>query len=177
MSLLRKIIFGLAGIVVLFVAVGLLLPKEYEVSRSIVIDAEPAEIYPSVVDLKQWSSWGVWFQRDPNMQIEYGGPDRAIGMYSKWQSATQGSGEMEITELKHNKQVEYSLWFPEYDMGSTGRITLETTPEGTRVIWRDSGEVGANPVDRYLVLMIDNMMGPDFETGLENLKTVVENQG
>lgn len=177
MSLLRKLIFALATIVVLFVAVGLLLPKEYEVSRSIVIDAEPAEIYPNVVDLKQWSSWGVWFQRDPNMQIEYGGPDRAIGMYSKWQSATQGSGEMEITELKHNRHVEYSLWFPEYDMGSTGQIILETTPEGTRVIWRDSGEVGTNPVDRYLVLMMDDMMGPDFETGLENLKTVVENQG
>ena len=33
-----------------------------------------------------------------------------------------------------------------------------------------------NPVDRYFVLMIDGLIGPDFEMGLENLKTVIENQ-
>ena len=176
MSLLKKLIFLMTAVLVVFVGVGLLLPKEYEVKRSIVINASPEDIYPSVVDLKQWSSWGVWFQRDPNMQIEYGGPDRAIGMYSKWHSASEGSGELEITQLKHNRRVRYSLRFAEYEMGTTGQILLEETPDGTRVIWSDKGEVGANPLDRYFVLMIDDMIGPDFETGLENLKTVVENK-
>lgn len=36
--------------------------------------------------------------------------------------------------------------------------------------------MGINPVNRYMSLMMDGMIGPDFELGLENLKTVVENR-
>lgn len=110
------------------------------------------------------------------MVIDYSGPDRAIGMRSVWQSATEGNGEMEITQLVHNKNVEYRLYFPDFDMGSTGSVSLTPTDKGTIVTWTDEGEVGMNPVDRYFVLMIDGLIGPDFEMGLENLKTVIENQ-
>ncbi len=177
MSVLKKLVYGVVIVIVVLAAVGLVLPNEYRIERSIVIEAEPNAIYDNVVDLKAWPRWGVWFQRDPNMQVNYAGPDRAIGMRSEWASDSQGSGEMEITELVHNRKVEYSLYFPEFDMGSTGRFTLEPVPEGTRVTWTDEGAVGNNPVDRYFVLMMDGMIGPDFEMGLENLKTVVENQG
>ncbi|AXR06237.1 SRPBCC family protein [Salinimonas sediminis] len=177
MGILKKSAIAITALLFGVIIVSFVLPDEYEVERSIIIAAEPDDIYPEVVNLKAWPSWGVWFQRDPNMQIKYGGPDRAIGMFSKWESESQGDGKMEITELKHNKKVIYSLYFPEYEMGSTGVITLEPTEEGTRVTWSDSGEVGNNPVNRYFVLMMDDMIGPDFETGLENLKTVVENRG
>ena len=177
MSMLKKLIYGLLIIIAAAAVVGFMLPSKYKVQRSIVIDATPNEIYERVVDLKAWPQWGVWFQRDPQMQISYGGPDRAIGMRSNWASETQGDGEMEIIQLVHNRKIEYSLYFPEFDMGSVGRFTFEPTEDGTRVTWSDEGEVGNNPVDRYFVLMLDDMIGSDFETGLENLKTVVENQG
>eukprot|EP00036_Acanthoecidae_sp_10tr_P011534 CAMPEP_0182927410 /NCGR_PEP_ID=MMETSP0105_2-20130417/13775_1 /TAXON_ID=81532 ORGANISM="Acanthoeca-like sp., Strain 10tr" /NCGR_SAMPLE_ID=MMETSP0105_2 /ASSEMBLY_ACC=CAM_ASM_000205 /LENGTH=54 /DNA_ID=CAMNT_0025065357 /DNA_START=36 /DNA_END=197 /DNA_ORIENTATION=- len=54
------------------------------------------------------------------MEIDYSGPDRAIGMMSSWKSVTEGNGEMKITDLEHNKKVVYSLAFPEWEMGSTG---------------------------------------------------------
>lgn len=176
MGLLKKLVIAFSVVMAGIVAIGFNLPDDYEVKRSIVIEAAPEEIYPEVVNLKAWSSWGVWFQRDPNMQIEYGGPDRAIGMYTRWESDSQGHGEMEITELAHNRKVVYALRFPDYEMDSSGKIVLEQIPDGTRVTWLDSGEVGDNPVNRYIALMIDEMIGPDFETGLENLKTVVENK-
>lgn len=176
MGFLKKTLFIVSSILVAFVVIGFLLPSEYEVKRNIIIKAQPEEVYPEVVDLRAWQNWGVWFQKDPDMQIEYGGPDRAIGMYSKWQSETQGDGEMRIINLQHNKEISYSLYFPDFDMGSTGEVKLEPTIEGTKVVWSDSGEVGNNPVNRYFVLFIDDMIGPDFEMGLENLKTVVENK-
>ncbi|QPG04525.1 SRPBCC family protein [Salinimonas marina] len=176
MGFLKKALFIVSFILVAVVLIGFLLPSEYEVKRSIVIEAEPEAIYSEVVNLRAWQNWGVWFQNDPDMQIEYGGPDRAIGMYSKWQSETQGDGEMEITELQHNREIVYRLYFPEFDMGSTGAVKLQPTPEGTRVTWSDTGTVGNNPMNRYFVLFLDDMIGPDFEMGLENLKTVVENK-
>ena len=176
MGFLKKALFIISLVLIAVVLIGFLLPSDYQVKRSIVIDAEPEAIYPEVVDLRAWQNWGVWFQKDPDMQIEYGGPDRAIGMYSKWQSDTQGDGEMEITDLQHNREITYRLYFPEFDMGSTGEVKLQSTPEGTRVTWSDTGDVGNNPMNRYFVLFLDGMIGPDFEMGLENLKTVVENK-
>lgn len=176
MALLRKIILIVGGLLVILALIGFMLPSHYAVERSIVIDAPPSDVYPNVVDLREWQQWGVWFKRDPDMQISYSGPDRAIGMRSTWLSETEGSGEMEITQLEHNKKVVYRLYFPDYDMGSTGQFELEGLEQGTRVTWRDEGHVGNNPVDRYFVLMMDELLGPDFEMGLENLKTVVEHQ-
>ena len=176
MAFLKKLLIGIGALIVIVCVIGFFLPSEYSVERRILIKANPSEVYPEVVDLKAWQKWGVWFKRDPNMVIDYSGPDRAIGMRSVWQSATEGNGEMEITQLVHNKNVEYRLYFPDFDMGSTGSVSLTPQEEGTLVTWTDEGEVGMNPVDRYFVLMIDGLIGPDFEMGLENLKTVIENQ-
>lgn len=177
MAALKKLILGFVILVVTLSAIGLILPKHYNVERSIVINAGPDVVYPEVVNLKAWPTWGVWFKRDPAMELIYSGPDRAIGMRSEWKSVSEGNGEMEITALEHNKKVVYSLYFPDMDMGSTGTIEFVPSNSGTRVVWRDEGEVGNNPVDRYVVLMIDSLLGPDFEAGLENLKVVVENRG
>ena len=176
MTALKKVFIVIAGVIVLATVLGFMLPADYRVERSIVIDAPPQDIYPAVVNLKQWPQWGVWFKRDPKMEIVYGGPDRAIGMKTEWLSETQGNGQMEITALEHNRKVTYSLYFPEFDMGSVGEFQLIETEQGTRVVWSDSGEVGMNPMDRYFALMMDSFIGPDFEAGLENLKVIVESK-
>ena len=176
MAILKKILIGIGALIVALLIIGMFLPKQYTVERSIIIDAQPEDIYADVVNLREWKNWGVWFKRDPNMVVSYSGPDRAIGMRSSWKSETEGDGEMEITQLEHNKKVVYRLYFPEFDMGSTGVFEFVSSPEGTMVTWRDEGEVGNNPIDRYFVLMMDSFIGPDFEMGLENLKTIIENR-
>ena len=93
MAVLKKIVLGVGLLIAVVVVVGLFLPKQYTVERSILINAQPEEIYPDVVDLRAWQNWGVWFQRDPSMEIDYSGPDRAIGMMSSWTSVTEGNGE------------------------------------------------------------------------------------
>lgn len=174
MSALKKLLVVVGVLITLFVVTSFFISKDYSVERTIVINAEPSEIYPYIVDLKEWSKWGVWFKRDPNMELNFSGPDRAIGMRSEWKSDTEGNGEMEITKLEHNRRVLYRLYFPDYDMGSTGAFEIRPTSNGSVVTWRDEGSVDNNPINRYFALMMDGMIGPDFEMGLENLKTLAE---
>ncbi|MBT0587246.1 SRPBCC family protein [Alteromonas oceanisediminis] len=176
MAVLKKLVIGIALIFMAFIVVGLLLPSSFEVKRTVVIEAEPSTVYENIVDLQEWQSWGVWFKRDPNMVVTYAGPDRAVGMRSAWKSETEGNGEMEITALEHNRNVTYALRFPDMDMASQGELTLEPIDAGTRVTWRDYGDVGSNIVYRYFALFMDSLIGPDFEDGLANLKTVSENK-
>ncbi|QDG38215.1 SRPBCC family protein [Alteromonas mediterranea] len=175
MGVLKKLLIVFGAVIAIFVISSFFIPKNYSVERTITIDAEPSDVYPYVVDLREWKKWGVWFKRDPNMQLTYSGPDRAIGMRSVWESETEGNGEMEITQLEHNKRVLYRLYFPDFDMGSSGIVEIKPTAGGTLVIWRDEGTVDNNPINRYFALLMDGMIGPDFEMGLENLKILVEN--
>ena len=177
MGALKKLLVVVGAVILSFVVTSFFIPNDYSVERKVNINAQPSEIYPYVVDLREWQKWGVWFKRDPNMKLDYSGPDRAIGMRSEWKSETEGNGEMEITQLEHNKRVLYRLYFPEFDMGSSGVVEIESTDNGSTVIWRDEGSVDNNPINKLFVLMMDSMIGPDFEMGLENLKVLVENKG
>ncbi|GGD68536.1 SRPBCC family protein [Lacimicrobium alkaliphilum] len=174
MNILKKSLTVLLLLLLILVGIGFVLPSEFRVQRDIVIEATPQQVYARLEDLRKWQDWGVWFKRDPDMQLRYEGPDSGIGMRSVWQSDAEGSGQMEIIAAEPNKRLVYSLYFPEYEMGSTGEFILTEQDGGTKVTWQDYGDVGPNPFMHYMALMMDSMIGPDFETGLENLKTLVE---
>ncbi|NCP64266.1 MAG: SRPBCC family protein [Paraglaciecola sp.] len=174
MGVFKKLVIIVSAIIIIFVLVGFALPSAYKVERSIVINAPASKIYQHIVDLKAWQQWGVWYQRDPDMQITYSGSTAQIGMTSTWLSATQGNGEMQIIGLEDDHRLIYSLTFTDMGMTSTGEFVLTPQDNATLVTWMDYGDVGINPINHYFVLFMDRFIGPDFEMGLENLKMVVE---
>ncbi len=174
MGALIKTAIGFGVLIITLLVVGWFLPSNFEVQRQITINATPEKVFPHVVNLKQWRNWGVWFERDPNMQVIYSGKESQVGMKSSWVSEQEGSGEMTITKIQPLQQVEYNLYFPELDMGSTGELTLVPIGNTTQVTWRSYGDVGGNPVDSFFAAFMDSLIGPDFETGLVNLKKQVE---
>jgi uncharacterized protein YndB with AHSA1/START domain len=174
MKIVQWTLAVIGAIALLAVIGGFFVPSTYAVQRSAVINASPKKIYDYVVEPKQWMSWSVWTRRDPTMKIKYSGPPFGMGAKWAWESKTQGSGSMEFTRVEPNHVVEYALTFPEYNMRSTGALTMEPDGAATRITWAMSGDVGGNPLKHYLALMMDRMVGPDFEAGLANLKTLAE---
>jgi hypothetical protein len=53
---------------------------------------------------------------------------------------------------------------------------LRFTPDGTgtKVTWTMNGDMGSNPLFRWMALFMGRMVGPDFEAGLANLKALAE---
>lgn len=181
MSLLKKIVFGLAGLIVLLVLVGLVLPGAYRVERSVVIDAPMIRVYPLVYSPPDWIKWGVWIRRDPAMKTTYSGPPAGVGAKWSWQSATQGNGSMEITQAVFDKTIAYTLSIEGWDGKFLGHLDFAPAPgakgPGVKVTWVGEGDVGMNLIGRYFVLFMDRMLGPDFEACLKNLKDVAERGG
>ena len=174
MKIIQWTLAVIGAVVLLLVAGGVFISSAYKVERSAVINAPPGKIYDLVVEPKQWTKWSVWNQRDPNMKITYKGPPFGMGSKWEWVSKTEGSGSMEFTRVEPDRAVEYSLSFPEYNMRSTGAITLEPSGAATKVTWNAAGDLGKNPLKHYLALVMDRMIGPDFEGGLANLKALAE---
>ena len=57
---IKRLAMGLAGVATLGVVVGLILPTEFTVKRSIVIDGGPEGIHEYVGELRKWDLWAPW---------------------------------------------------------------------------------------------------------------------
>ncbi len=174
MKWFKRILIGLAALALLLAAVGLALPSQFRIERSLAIAAPADSVYPLIAAPAQWQRWSVWNQRDPEMKIEYGGPAAGAGARWSWQSETEGSGKMEFTDAVPGQLLTYRLSFPEFDMESTGHLRIEPQGRGVRVTWSNEGDMGMNPVNRWFGFFMDRMVGPDFEAGLANLKRLAE---
>ncbi len=171
----KKILIGLVVVVVVFVGVGFLLPGDYEVTRSIEIAGTPQEIYEPVADLTRWPEWTVWnTEKYPDMKTEYDGAESGVGAKSSWTGETSGNGRMEITKADPNEGIEFTIQFEDVEP-ATGYVRFtQLDANHTRVTFGMKGSMGANPMARYMTLMMDGMMGAEFEQCLKGLKKLVE---
>jgi uncharacterized protein YndB with AHSA1/START domain len=174
LKFLKWLLIGVIGLVLLLFVGGYALSPEFKAVRSVAIAAPPDKVYALVADPREWKRWSVWNQRDPAMAISYSGPPSGVGAAWEWKSKSQGDGKMTFTAAEPGKRVAYDLFFP--DFGTTSGCDLLFAPDGsgTRVTWTMNGNMGGNPLFRWMALFGDKMVGGDFEAGLANLKALAE---
>lgn len=147
------------------------LDGKYDVSRTAWIDASPEMVYAEVSDFKTWPNWGPWFQKDSTMKAEFGEISQGQGATYSWTSKEQGQGNMEILEAMPNQSMKTQINFG--GMGSSnGSWTFTPKDGGTEVTWGFSGTMPF--FFRFMAANMDAGVGPDFEAGLNNLKTTLE---
>jgi len=172
---LRKLLAILVSVVAVLVVVGFLLPSSAHVERTITIAAPPATVFTLVNGFSRFNQWSPWAEIDPGAVYTYEGPASGVGAGMSWTSTNPdvGSGSQQIVASEPYRRVETAL-----DFGAQGkaRAVFDLQPEGsgTRVTWGFDAHFGWNLIERYLGLLIDHMVGADFERGLERLKVLAE---
>jgi uncharacterized protein YndB with AHSA1/START domain len=176
MRFVRRVGIFFLVIIVLAVGVAFLLPSQYKVERTVVIQAKPEAIYPLVSQLKRWEEWSPWTKElDPTMTQTYSGPEGGTGAVMSWTGERTGSGSMKVTKGDPAHGIAYDLDFENGGSTSSGVILFEPEADGgTQVRWTNVGDAGLNPVRRYINLMLDKWIGEDFRKGLDKLKQKVE---
>ncbi|MEO1209414.1 MAG: SRPBCC family protein [Cyanobacteria bacterium J06638_20] len=179
MARLKAIAGTLFGLVVLVFGLGFVLPSHNHVQRDILINAEPEAVFAQISDFHAWDNWSPWANLDPNASMSIEG--KGIGQIMAWTSEDPqvGTGTQEIMELDAPLHLVTHLEF-----GSEGNAdaTFELQPEAgqTRVVWsldfdaRKGLPLWEQPISTYISYAIDAMIGSSYETGLQNLKAVVE---
>ena len=177
--MLKKILIGLAMIVVVFLIVVAMQPSEYHVTRSISISAVPAVVFAQVDELKKWEAWSPWLKMDPAMKLTYSGPAAGVGASSGWAGNSEvGEGRMTITESRPRELVRFHLEFVK-PMAGTSAAEFTFKPEGnqTVVTWSMTGKNGFIAKAICLFMNMDKMVGGQFDQGLASMKTVAESAG
>lgn len=162
-------------LLILFAAVGLMLPSSTTVERHLVINASPDKVFTHLNGMRAFHAWSPWSAIDPETVYEFSGPEQGVGSRMTWYSGNQqvGQGSQEITQSVPDQAVVTALQFG--DQGS-GVATFLLEPEGsaTRVRWQFHTEFGWDLFGRYVGLMLDNMIGSKYDRGLQDLKTRIE---
>ncbi len=172
----KKILIGLAVVIVVFLVVVALQPSDFSVSRAATIAAPPETVFAQVNDFHNWRAWSPWEKMDPEMTRTYAGEPAGEGAAYSWAGNSDvGEGNMTITESRPNELVRIKLEFVK-PMEGTNDTEFKFDPKGddTNVTWTMSGK--NNFVGKAFCLFVDmdKMIGDQFEEGLANMKEVAE---
>ena len=154
-------------------AIGIILPKNYTVSRSVVINAPTEKIHTYVNDLNMLNQWSPWEESDPDLIIQKGHITSGVGAHQSW-SGKSGSGELTLTKSDPDIGIEYKLLFNEKKYKCESSIKYKNHTNSTEVVWNMNGYANMPVLGGYFALLMDSMVGPMFEKGLHRLKRVVE---
>ena len=151
--------------------------SNYEVERTTRIDAAPATVIAQIVDFKKWQAWSPWEDLDPALQRTYSGSDSGAGAVYEWSGNRKaGQGRMEITDVEPDRTVTIDLQFMK-PFKSRSISTFSVTPASdgaSGVTWSMTGPKTFMTKVMGIFTSMDKLIGPDFEKGLERLKSVAE---
>ena len=173
LPILKRIGIGIGLATILVLAVGFALPSTYTTSRAVTINVTPDRLHTLVGDLRRWPDWTPWVKADPSLVMSFGEKTEGVGAHQSW-TGNSGGGELTFTRSDPDWGVAYDMTIGAARHSS--QATMEYRPAGTatEVVWTMTGVNGNNPFNRYFGLMMDPMIGPMFEDGLNRLKLEAE---
>ena len=174
--MLRKSLIGLLVLLAATACVGLVMPTQWRVERTVVVAAPAAVVFPLINDLQRWPDWTEWDgAEDPSLQRRFGdGPTAGIGAAMSWTGDEVGEGRLTISESVPDRRIGYDLRLAHDGLLSEGAIVLAPAQGGVRVTWSTGGELGWSPLVRLMGPWIEHAVGSDFDHGLAGLKRVAE---
>jgi len=175
MNVLKKIFFVLVALVVIFVVIGFLLPRQRHVERSIIVDTPPSVVFSQVNGFRDFNDWSPWVAVMPDAQYAFEGPDFGVGSKMSW-TATEPrpeTGSQTIVASTPYERVDIEL-----DFGGQGiaqaQYLLQPDGDGTQLTWTFDTDFGLNILGRYWGLLLERQLGPLYAQGLTNLKRIAE---
>jgi uncharacterized protein YndB with AHSA1/START domain len=148
----------------------------YTVERSAQIDAPPERIYDQIADFHNWTTWSPWEGLDPEMKRTYSGSDSGTNAVYSWSGNRKaGQGRMTITSVSEPSRVAIDLVFEKpWKARSDTLFTIQPEGAGSLVTWSMTGKKTLMTKAMGIFTSMDKMVGPDFERGLAQLKSVSE---
>ena len=175
MKILRRLAYAILGIIALLVVITFFLPKHAHVERSITINAPASSVFGAVNDLEKWKDWSPWLNMDPDMKLEYGQTTVGQGASYTWDSKMQnvGTGKMTIAESVPNSIIKTTMNFaPNMDDEMYAQLKFTEVEGQTTILWDFDGDFKGS--GKWFGIMMDKILGPQYEKGLASLKEYVE---
>lgn len=172
----RKILIGIAAVIVILVLVIATRPDSFHIERSVTVSAPPQIPFVAVNDFHEWAAWTPYEKLDPQMKKTFEGPTAGVGAVYKWDGNDKsGAGSMTNVTTEAPSRIVLNLDFTKpFTASNVATFTFTPVGAGTKVTWAMDGHSGFLSKAFGLVMNMDSLVGNDFASGLETLKTISE---
>ena len=169
------IIYILLGLIITLLIAAALMPRAYNVERSIVIQRPMSTVMEHIGNFNHYSKWNPWQQMEPNSTRNISGTPNTPGHKYAWQGKKIGVGSLTLNNLD-DRHIHIDLEFVKpWKTKAKDNWSFEPWGDGneTKVTWQNSGELPW-PMARLMGPMINKNLNHQFGVGLENLKKMCE---
>jgi effector-binding domain-containing protein len=172
---MKKIIYVIIGLIVVYIILCLFGPSQVKVERSTDINIPADFIKSKIVDLNFFQeTWSPWTEKDPAMKVTFTGETGKQGNKMSWESDKKEVGKGSMTyQYTHGDTIMESLFFEGQGEAKIFHV-ITSNENSSKVTWSMQNSVPFFFRAMMLFMNIDKMVGPDFEKGLTKLKTALE---
>lgn len=173
---LFKLYLIILFIVGLFFGVSRFFPSSYTVKETIIVDKPLSETFSYLGNIKNWEDWSLWNKTmDSTLYFFYSQKTDTLGARQYLAGELIGNGYLEITQYNTNKSLNYLMYLRQGDMTANGKFEFTRIGDTqTEIAWIDSGDVGNNPIKRYMIPMVTKSTAQTFHDGLVRIKQQLE---
>ena len=172
------IVIIIAIILVIMLILGFVAPKEYKVSREILIDAPSNIVFNHISSLRRMYAWHPMAEKDSVAIFEFKGMEGTVGSQMEWRGNSMiGTGIREIRNIEVQTRVATVM---RYSAPWESRIDDEF------ILLEEDGQclvrwslIGTHPFPfniRMLFLDLGEKADPEISFGLEKLKSLSESE-
>lgn len=173
--MLKKILYVIGSLVAIVLIIPVFLSDSYTVSRKIDIAKPDSAVFRILGDFNTFPKWSPWNEMDSTVTFTVSGTPGSVGHQYTWSGEKMGKGSMQFLDVIPNKSIKTDLIFISPNPGKgLNEWILEPTTNGTQFTWTVTGELGY--FSRYFGLIMDSMLGKDFERGQTKLKALAESK-
>lgn len=157
------------GIILLGAVVYLAsLEGQYNIDRSLKINAPIEDTYNAVVDFKTWPRWSPWLMHEPETVISYSDHFQQEGGYYSWDGKLVGAGKLTHKKFHDKYSIDQEIEFirPFKSICTVG-WTFKEVDGLTEVHWTMQGRMPF--LFRFMTKMTIDMISKDYDLGLNLL--------
>ncbi len=170
--MIKKILFVIAGLIVLLVLVGFVLPAKLDITKSYTINAPAPAVFEEINNLQRWEAWQYWNTLDPAMKVVYGEKKEGTGASYSWESEILDKGSLSISESIPDKSVAIDMDFG--GNAAKGFYSLEPAGENTQLILNFTNDAGMNPIGHWINVFMKGEIEKSFDYAGEKIKGIAE---
>jgi len=145
--------------------IGYLLPSDWEAEASAHLPVAPEIVFAFLDSPEGWQRWTPW----PETGVTRTGPERGVGASLAWNDPELGAGSFTIASATAPSRVTYDVVIDEGAMRAQGSVEVASDGAGSRVTWRESGDLGWNPLMGYWALSMSRAQTDELAKGLDRL--------
>jgi Polyketide cyclase / dehydrase and lipid transport len=170
------VLIVIAVVIAALLVMGLMRPAKFSVIREAEYKAKPEAVFAQLNDFHKWAAWSPWEKMDPDMKRDFSGAASGEGAKYAWVGNKKvGEGNMEITRSVAPSNMELDLHFIKpFQADNVTEFTVIANGNMTNLKWEMRGQTPFMLRVMHMFFNMDKIVGKDFETGLANLRSIVE---